>query len=47
MDASVSQGFSRQAQQGQAATGGGAQPEADGEAAVTRIRANGLLDLYA
>lgn len=47
MDASVSQGFSRQAQQGQAAHGGGPQADSEGEAVITRVTANGLLDLYA
>lgn len=46
MDASVSQGFSRQAQQGQpSASGTTSEPEAD--VAVSRVTAAGLLDLYA
>lgn len=46
MDASVSQGFSRQAQQGQSgASGTSLEPEAD--VSVARVTAAGLLDLYA
>ena len=47
MDASVSQGFSRQSQQGRPDAGAGALADAESEAIVTRVTAAGLLDLYA
>jgi len=47
MDASVSQGFSRQAQQGQATGNGGVSSEPDAAVTVAHVTATGLLDLYA
>jgi len=47
MDASVSQGFSREGQQGQATSGGGITAEPESDVTVARVTAAGLLDLYA
>ena len=47
LDASVSQGFSRQAQQGQPTGAGVPSADPQHEAVVTRVTPAGLLDLYA
>jgi flagellar hook-length control protein FliK len=47
MDASVSQGFSREAQQGQATAAAGASADPEADVSVSRVTPAGLLDLYA
>jgi flagellar hook-length control protein FliK len=47
LDASVSQGFSRQDQPGASAGAGSSAPEPDADVTVARVTPSGLLDLYA